>query len=84
MTELERARVGEISPFLTRLSCHVSTEKMVTYHLGRGTFPDTPSADNLILSFSPLELTEIIFCCLLLTYFKVFWYSSLKRLKFYS
>lgn len=23
------------------------------YHLGSGTFPDTQSADNLILSFSP-------------------------------
>lgn len=53
MTELERSRVGEISPFLTKLSCHVSTEKMVIYHLGSGIFPDTPPADNLILSFSP-------------------------------
>lgn len=51
--ELERSRVGEISTFPTRLSCHVSTEKMVIYHLGGGTFPDTQSADNLILSFSP-------------------------------
>lgn len=44
-----------------------------------GTFPDTQSADNLICLSHPLELTEIIFCCLLLNYFKVFWYSSLKR-----
>lgn len=36
--ELERSRVGE---------------KMVIYHLGSGTFLDTQSADNLILSFSP-------------------------------
>lgn len=51
--ELERSRVGEISTFPTRLSCHVSTEKMVIYHLGSGTFSDTQSANNLILSFSP-------------------------------
>lgn len=49
--ELKNGR--EISSFLTRLFCHVRTEKMAIYQLGSGTLADTESSKNLILASSP-------------------------------